>query len=88
MQVNLCQEEINILEQALDTWEKDASTSGLFGMMVGALFCSKEERDNEKERQAIELAKGQAEGLRRKRVSTLLRAKLYQADAHMSEHNV
>ena len=88
MTIELSQHEINIIEQALDVWEKDASTGALMGTMLGAMLSPRDERDKWKDDSKREMEKATDEGNRRKRVSTLLRAKLYQADAKQAEHTI
>jgi patatin-like phospholipase/acyl hydrolase len=88
MQIELSQSEMTILEQALDCWEKDASTGAMMGGLFSLMLSPKDERDNAKNAFKSEQEKALSEGQRRKRVSTLLRAKIYQAAALASEHEI
>lgn len=94
MKVELTGAEVKLIEEAMDVWEKEPHASGMVGMMMGSMLSSL--GDGDKEQRARERAKmveeerkkSQDEAMRRRRVSTLLRAKLYQAEASLSEHEV
>jgi len=79
MTIDLNETELRTIESALDAWEKDATSTALMGMMIGAIACPKDQRDKEESRQKAELSKAEVESQRRKRCSVMLRAKLYQA---------
>ncbi len=86
MRVNLSNTEIELIEKALDTYEREASSEALMGSMLGMMLTPKDQRDEEKLRFKAEMEKAEEEMRHRRRVSTLLRAKLYQASALESEH--
>lgn len=86
MRVELNKHELDILDQALDSYEKEAGNGALFSGMIGCMLSSKEERDNEKSRFRTEMEKAREEARQRKQQTTLIRAKLYQAMAIESEH--
>lgn len=74
MQIELTETDISQIESALECWERQPAAEGMTGMMIGAIFDKDKigrEAKIEAERQKID-----AEIIRRKRVSVLLRAKL------------
>lgn len=86
MTIDLNNHELEMLEKALDCYEKDAGSGALFGGMLGMMLSPKEERAGEKKRFEQEMDKAQIEAHNRRVQTTLLRAKLYQAMARESEH--
>ena len=86
MQIDLNKAEIELLDKALETWEKDAHSGALMGSLMSAMLCPKEERVGEETRRALEMKKAAEETQSRRFKSVLLRAKLYQALARESEY--
>jgi hypothetical protein len=89
MKVDLNQNEIRIINEALDAWEKECAQEAMSSLLLGAIFRpegqSKEEERKEASAQA-EFARKQTSA--RRNQSIMLRAKLITADALESEHTV
>lgn len=84
MQIELSQDEMETLQQALESWERDASMGALMGSLVGAMLTRPgEDRDKERIRNEEMMRKAEEEGKRRKLKSLMLRAKLAQAVTHL-----
>lgn len=88
MQLELNKSEIELIDKALETWEKDAHSGAMMGAMLGAMLCPKDQREGESAKVKQELRAAEQEGQVRRVKSVLLRAKLYQALSRESEHTV
>jgi hypothetical protein len=88
MIIDLSKTELELISESIDLWEKEPHSAGLSSMLMGAMFCPKEERDSLKDTVKKDMDKATLEANRRKRVAILLRAKLIQAEAKASEHEV
>jgi hypothetical protein len=86
MQVDLNKKELEILDSALQAWEKEASGNAMIGSMFAAILVKDEDRM--KEVTDRQMAKAAEKDALRKTQSLLLRAKLAQAAAPESEHEV
>jgi hypothetical protein len=86
MEVNLSKMEVEMLDEALDTWEEEASRSALMSMMMTAVFSAPEERDGAKNKCLENMDRARREQQQRRLKAALLRAKLLQALARESEH--
>lgn len=86
MQVELNRKEIQILDEALVAWEKESTSTA----MVGSMFASMLIRDEEKAKDVCEkhMREAASKDKNRKNQSLMLRAKLAQADAQLSEHEI
>lgn len=93
MNVNLNKSEIDVIEKALEQWENEPNSSGFSSLLMDVMFTSKEDRNKMGEDAMIEKVNKRHEAAanevrRRKTVVILLRAKLIQAAANASEHEV
>lgn len=88
MKIDLSKHEVELIDNALQEWEAAAQRDSCMGMMVEALVTPREERAHLRQKIAAERASATQEQQRRRRVATLLRAKLFQAEASDSEHTV
>lgn len=88
MQVELNKIEVELIDKALEVWEKEAHSAPMFTSLVSAMLCPKEERDGEKLRREKDFRDADVEARNRRTKSILLRAKLIQALARESEHEV
>jgi hypothetical protein len=88
MKVELNQKEVEIINEALELWQTKPTSDSLFDNMLGAMLCPKEERENEKIRLGLEMKSAQQKVAHRKAQSILLQAKLMQAQALESEHDL
>lgn len=88
MQIDLNKSEIELLDKALETWEKEPRQGAAMESVFMAILCPKEEREIEGARREAELHKAQEESSHRRIKSILLRAKLYQALSRESEHDL
>jgi hypothetical protein len=87
MNVELSKNEIELLEQALVTWEQEAMQQGMMGAIFGAMIPGGEKEERKKAvHNEIEVAKQESQKRRMK--STMLRAKLIQALSRDSEHTI
>ncbi len=84
MTIELSKPEIELLEQALVTWENEAMQSSFTGAVLGAIF-GKENREKEFKTQ---METAQAESQKRRMKSVMLRAKLAQALTRDTEHMI
>ena len=78
MQIELSQSEMELLQDALECWEKDAMSGATLGAVLGAILTPKEGRQQEELRREEEHRKAKEETQRRKQRSLMLRAKLAQ----------
>jgi hypothetical protein len=84
--VELNKPEIELLDKALESWEREDMGQAMMSSMVGAILSPKEDRGDYKAAMKVELAEA-ANSCQQKRIkATLLRAKLFQALARESEH--
>ena len=88
MKIDLSTVEVKLIDRALRVWESEASTSALMEAMIAMLLCPPDQKAKEKARIDAEMKTAAAEGEHRRRTTTLLRAKMYQAQAQNSEHEV
>lgn len=90
MQVIISNEELKVIEDALDAWEKQPHDVAFARGMVGGILGSVSGKHGEDMVAKAESLKHTAEieTMRRKRVSVLLRAKLLQSAAISSEHEI
>ena len=71
MNIELSQTEIELLQDALECWEKDASSGAMIGSLLGIMLSPPDKRDEEKRRNDMELEKARKENMRRKNMSAL-----------------
>jgi hypothetical protein len=86
MQIDLNKSEIELLDKALETWEKDAHSGALMGSVFGAMLTPKGSESEAQEEMRKSMKRADEETHSRRIKSVLLRAKLYQALARESEH--
>jgi len=87
MQIELSKAEVELLDTALEAWEKEAHTEGLIEAIVRGMMQPRTEAEARKEtKAAFEVARSQ--GKTRRMKALMLRAKLFQALARESEHDV
>lgn len=86
MQVELSQADVELLKQALDSWEKEAASEGMLGSLMMAVMCPKEMREQARQDSERDLAEAKQKAARRRDQATLLRAKFIQTSARASEH--
>jgi len=79
MQIEISKSEIELLDKALEVWEKDASSQALMGLMLHAMVGPKASEDelNDKTEKRMKLIENETQSRRVK--SVFLRAKLFQA---------
>ena len=79
MQIELSQDEVQTLQDALEAWERDASTGNMIVSLFGAILIG-DRKNAESERKELQ-AREKAETVTRERKikSTMLRARLMQA---------
>jgi hypothetical protein len=91
MNVDLSNSEIELIEKALKAWVEQPSADGTVNSMFGTILGSISGKQGREEMLAevkVEQAKAGEEVRRRERASVLLRAKLMQAQARASEHEI
>lgn len=88
MQIDLNKSEIELLDRALESWERDPMGGALMSSVFASMLCPKDEREANAARREVELCKAQEESTQRRIKSILLRAKLYQALSRESEHDL
>lgn len=88
MNIELNKSEVELLDAALQVWEKETQSTALMGSMFSIMLCPKEFRDKEQEHNKIAMDKAELEAKKRQHKSLLLRAKLFQALSKYSEHDV
>lgn len=88
MKIELSVKEVEMIDVALKEWERAAHSDGMTGTLLATMFTPKEERDKVKDDIERRMAKATEEARRRERASLPLRAKLAQACAAQSEHDV
>lgn len=90
MNINLNKAELQLIDKALDAYEKEATSNSLMSSLLGAMLTPKDslslDKFLEQERQLQD--KATQENRRRKHATIMLKAKLYQAEAVASEHEV
>ena len=89
MQVELSQQDVSDIKEALDAWERAESHSAFTGELLGLMLTPKDERkaDDEFARESKERLRDAARKTEARRdKATMLRAKLIQASARASEH--
>ena len=93
MNINLNQKELEIIDEALQCWEKQPNSDAFSGALLGSIFKSMARKEGEtfdskddSARQQIDAAEKICKS--RKNQSLLLRAKIMQASALQSEHEV
>jgi hypothetical protein len=88
MIIDLSKTELELISESIELWEKEPHSNGFSSMLMECMLTPKEDRDGFKEKIKEGTDKATAESNRRKRVAILLRAKLIQAEAKASEHEV
>lgn len=86
MTVELNKPEIELLDQALEVWEREDIGSAMMSSMLGAMLSPKESREDYKAEMQRDLAEAKNKCQQKRIKATLLRAKLFQALARESEH--
>ncbi len=79
MKVDLTSQEINVLAEAMEIWEKDSTTNAMMTGLMGAMLCPKDQHEKYKSELELDMEKAKVEALSRKNRSILIRAKLLQA---------
>lgn len=81
MNIEISTDEMKVIQAALDAWEAaPIHEAGMTGMLE-AIFVGKDGEKAKGSGVRGHFERGQLEGVRRKRMATMLRAKLYQAEA-------
>ena len=88
MIVELSNNEIELISKALKSWEEAKRREHMMTTMITAVLCPPELRDTEMAKLRNETADVEKETSKREQQSTLLQAKLYQAQARDSEHTL
>ena len=90
MQIELNKNEIELIDVALDIWEKAAQREAMMSSMFGVMMLRRNEDSKEKITAELkeEMAEANKESQRRRIKSILLRAKLFQALSRESEHDI
>lgn len=86
MEIELNETEIKLIDKALDTWEKEAMSSAMFGSLLTTVLMPKDKNEQAAEdRENSKFKAAETEAHNRRVKSTLLRAKLFQALNRASE---
>jgi len=88
MQIDLNKAEIELIDKALETWERDAQSSALMSGVFSGMLTRREKLDETRAEFIAEMNTAQKETQARRIKSVLLRAKLYQALSRESEHAI
>ncbi len=89
MQIELNKNEIELIDTALDIWEKEAQRDAMLSSMLGVMTRRVEEpKEKIVEDMKSEMAEANKESQRRRIKSIMLRAKLFQALSRESEHDL
>lgn len=86
MQIELNKSEIELIDKALEIWEKESHSGAMLSAIFGTMLCPKAEREIIDEKIKKDFKKAEEEGQARRVKSIMLRAKLYQALSRDSEH--
>jgi hypothetical protein len=86
MNIELSNHEVEVLEQALISWESDACNGSQAAGFMHSLLGTKGMPEGMVKVMQSRVEEAKSEDGRRRRVSVLLRAKLIQALAQKSEH--
>lgn len=86
MEINLSANDIRILKDALDCWERDESMKAMTAAVVGAVFTPREERDEMRRQLRSEMTAAENVTKQRRDQATLIRAALIRAEAVAQEH--
>ncbi len=88
MQIDLSKTEIELIDKALEVWEKDPMSSQTFSLLAGSVLCPTSQREEFKAETATRMKEGEKEVQVRRMRSVMLRAKLFQGLARESEHDL
>lgn len=88
MKVELSKTEVEMIGQALDAWEKQAQSDAAMGSMFTAIILGRHDKDQARREIELEHKKANDETSSRRTRSIMLRAKLIQAEAQNSEHEL
>ncbi len=87
MKIGLSKFEVELLDQALEAWEKEPQSDAALGSIFAALISGPANAERTKALMLEERQRGKQEQTSRRLKATLLRAKLLQSLALDSEHN-
>lgn len=88
MQIDLSKHELELIDAALDSWEKDPGNAALFTGMLGAMMIPKDKQKEHEIQFEEKMRKTEETTKQRKRQVIMLKAKLYQALSRDSEHTI
>lgn len=88
MKIELSVKEVEMIDTALKAWERAPHSEGMTCTLLTTMLTPKEDREKVTDHVKEEMAKAGAEARRREAASLLLRAKLAQACAAQSEHDI
>ena len=89
MKIDLSKNEITLLDEALQAWERDPQRDAAMGSVMTRIFSlavPKEHRSEITSGDGQVRLEAEVEVSKRRRQATMLRAKLFQAEALDSEH--
>ncbi len=85
IKLELTEQEIDIINEALGLWETDPQSGGMTTELIGMMLCPPDHREEFKTDRAQRMRQGAEESQKSKRQSVVLRAKIVQAENRMSE---
>lgn len=88
MTIELSGAELELIESALDVWERECQQSAMLAGVMETVMVPREARQETNKKVHKDLDDAEAEAKIRKRKSVFLRAKLMQASARESEHDL
>lgn len=88
MTIELNKPEIELIDQALEVWEKEEQQTTMMTSLFSAILCPPEQREKEKATSAEAMKKAKDATTERRMKATLIRARLFQALTRQSEHDV
>lgn len=88
MNIELTKQEAELLDTALDLWEKEPHSTGMVSLMLGSLFRGERSKQEIEAVSRAEQDTARKEAHRRRMQSALIRVKIAQALNRDSEHDV
>lgn len=83
--IELTEQDISLIEEALQCWENDPSRSGLTGEMFSIMLAPRSERTELKGEMTKRMDESNRQVLQRQRRATMLKAKIYEVTARPGE---
>lgn len=88
MTVELSKSEIELIDKALETWERDDMSTAMMSSMLGSMIGPRVSETESKARIRQEIEEAQDKCQQKRIKAALLRAKLFQSLARDSEHTL